>query len=383
MLFIVIATASMLYLLFLIADLTIGYNKIKNLSNQYVLDRKQLPSLSIMFTALNEEANIEKGLTSLLTLDYPNYEVIVINDRSTDKTPDILARLQKTYPHLHVYHVTELPENWFGKNHGLHVASQYAKGDWLLFTDSDVSMKRDALLKTMSYALENNLDHLTIHEYHSRNDFLHKILLLGYYISYSVVVKPWRIRHSWSKKSLGRAVFNLVKKSSYDRCGGHTPISLECLDDLKLGELLKKNGCKQDVVNAQEYVEFQWYNSAKEMITGLEKNGFAYHRYQMFSTLLNMLFAFLFFIWPFVAVASLSGLAKDLNIINIGLTLFVCSFIASQYKLKRYFALFYPVGVGIMVYTVWRSMLATYKNKGVIWRGTYYSLAKLRNSKTI
>lgn len=284
MLFIVIATASMLYLLFLIADLTIGYNKIKNLSNQYVLDRKQLPSLSIMFTALNEEANIEKGLTSLLTLDYPNYEVIVINDRSTDKTPDILARLQKTYPHLHVYHVTELPENWFGKNHGLHVASQYAKGDWLLFTDSDVSMKRDALLKTMSYALENKLDHLTIHEYHSRNDFLHKILLLGYYISYSVVVKPWRIRHSWSKKSLGRAVFNLVKKSSYDRCGGHTPISLECLDDLKLGELLKKNGCKQDVVNAQEYVEFQWYNSAKEMITGLEKNGFAYHRYQMFST---------------------------------------------------------------------------------------------------
>jgi glycosyltransferase involved in cell wall biosynthesis len=378
-----LAAGSMLYLIVLITELTIGFNKIKNLSNQAILNRSTLPSVSIMFTALNEENNIESGLTSILNQDYPNLEVIVINDRSTDKTPEILARLEKTHPRLRVYHISELPENWFGKNHGLHVASQHATGEWLLFTDSDVSMKKDTILKTISYALENKLDHLTIHEYHTRKDFWHKIMLLGYYVSYSIVVKPWRIRYSWSKASLGRAVFNLVKTESYKKCGGHEPISLECLDDMKLGELIKKNGFRQDVVNAQDHVEFQWYNSLKEMVVGLEKNGFAYHKYQLSSTLLNILFAFIFFIWPFIAVFAFSGWVQTLNLINIGAMLFLSAFIAKQYSLSKYFALFYPIGVSILVYTVWNSLLATYKNKGVIWRGTFYSLDKLRNKKAL
>ncbi len=376
-----IAFASLFYLMFLIMEVMIGFNKIKNLSKQSILKREQLPSVSIMFTALNEENNIENGLTSLLTLDSPNYEVIVINDRSTDSTPEILERLQKTHPRLHVHHVEYLPENWFGKNHGLHVASKHATGDWLLFTDSDVSMKKDTILKTMSYVIQNKLDHLTIHEYHSRNGFWHKVVLLGYYLSYSIVVKPWRISEAWSKRSLGRAVFNLVRKEAYQKCGGHTPISLECLDDMKLGELIKKNGFRQDVVNAQDYVEFQWYNSLKEMVSGLEKNGFAYHRYKLSSTLTNMVFAFLFFVWPLIAAFTCSGLTQQLNILNAGLLFFLATYIAKQYRLYPLYAFSFPVGISIMVYTVWNSLVATYKNKGVIWRGTFYSLEKLRNYK--
>jgi glycosyltransferase involved in cell wall biosynthesis len=379
--FIGIAFASIFYLIFLIMEVIVGFNKIKNLSTQSILRQDQLPSISIMFTALNEEQNIEVGLTSLLNLDYPNYEVIVINDRSTDRTPEILERLQQSYPHLHVHHVEYLPENWFGKNHGLHVASQHAKSDWLLFTDSDVSMKKDTLLKTMSYAIQNKVDHLTIHEHHTRNGFWHKVLLLGYYVSYSIVVKPWRVSEAWSKCSLGRAVFNLVKRETYQKCGGHVPISLECLDDMKLGELIKRNGFRQDVVNAQEHVEFQWYNSLKEMIVGLEKNGFAYHKYSLSITIINMLFAFLFFIWPLIAAVFCSGLIQQLNIVNTALMFFLCAYVGKQYRLSRFYAVFYPIGVSVMVYTVWNSLVATYKNKGVIWRGTFYSLEKLRAKK--
>src|SRR5258708_15795265 len=118
----IIALLTMTYLFFTISEFIYGFNKIKNLSKQSCLDQSQLPSVSIIFSALDEEKDIENVLTNFMKLEYSNLEIIAVNDRSKDKTPEIMERLKQK--HLHIYHINQLPEGWFGKNHALHVASK-------------------------------------------------------------------------------------------------------------------------------------------------------------------------------------------------------------------------------------------------------------------
>lgn len=376
-----VAVITCAYLVFTLIEFIIGFGKIKNLTLQPVLDNRHLPSISIILSLLNEEHNIENVITSLMSLDYPDFEVVAVNDRSTDKTAAILNMLAQKYPRLRVHNIESLPEGWFGKNHGLHVGSSFARGQWLLFTDADVTMQKDALLKMVSFAIENKLDHLTIHERHYHGRFWMKSMLLAVYVSYSMVVKPWRVKYAWSKRSVGRGACNLVNKKSYQQCGGHQAIALECLDDLKLGELLKKSKLRQDVADAYDLVEFKWYTSLREVVAGLEKNSFAFFNYNAVVASLVSMATLLFYIWPIIAVFACSGVLQELNFLNIILTFSLTAIVAKHYRLKKFYALFYAFGICILLYTIWKSMTATYKNKGVIWRGTHYPLAILRNQK--
>lgn len=377
----IIALAICLYLIFTILEFIVGFKKIKNLSYQTPLDIEKLPSLSIIVSALNEEKDIEKALLTLVDLDYPNLEIVAINDRSTDKTPEILDRLQAKHPYLKVYHIKELPEGWFGKNHALHLGSQYAQGEWLLFTDADVIMRRDTLIKSVSYVLENKIDHLTIYENHPRPFFWLRILLLGMYLMYSMYLKPWRISYSWSKKSLGHGAFNLVNKMAYQKVGGHAAIAMECLDDLKLGSLLKNCGFKQDTVDGRDFIEREWYTSLLDMINGMSKNSFAYYNYKMVPACLNSLLALIFFIGPFIGAIFFDGPIRSLCLVNIGLTLFINIYVTKHFRIKKRYAIFYPIAVIMLIYTIFNSVYSVCKNKGVIWRGTYYPLQIIKTKK--
>jgi len=375
----VIAFATFLGLFFSIIELVWGYRQIKNLKDEPLLKDTQSPSLTIILSALNEEDVISDALISLIHLDYPSLEIIAINDRSTDKTPEILERMKQDEPRLRVYHILELPDGWLGKNHALEFAAQQAQGAWLLFTDADVKMKPDTIRRAMSYVLNHQLDHLTIFEHHIRKTFWLKILLLGHYLTYSMVMKPWRIRYAWSKKSLGHGAFNLVNKKAYQACGGHQAIAMECMDDLKLGELIKRNGFRQDTVDGRDFIEKEWYKSLPDMIDGLKKNSFSYFKYRPLGTVLVMMAAFVFYVWPFFGLF-LSGALRDLNLMNIGLTLFIASYVAAYFRLDPKYAIFYPISICIVLYTVLNSLIFTYKNQGVIWRGTFYSIKNLKKT---
>jgi glycosyltransferase involved in cell wall biosynthesis len=377
-LFVIIAALTLLYLCYTLAEFYIGFNQIENLSDQPILDTASLPKISLILSALNEESGIEKALTSLVNIAYPNLEIIAINDRSTDNTAKLMDNLQKLHPILTVHHINKLPDNWFGKNHALHFASQKATGDWLLFTDADVSMKADTLTRAISYAMQHELDHLTIYEHHQRKSFWLKVSLLGSYLTYSMFMKPWRVRHAWSKKSLGHGAFNLIRKTAYQSCRGHEAIAMECLDDLSLGAILKKNGFMQDTVDGRDFIEREWYSSLPDMIGGMKKNSFAFFKYRLHAVLRDCAFAILFYLWPLCAVLFFSGFIRYLNLGNIILTALASLYVAKKFRLEKKFALLYPLSIGILIYTIFNSVLATYRNKGVIWRGTHYSLKMLR-----
>jgi glycosyltransferase involved in cell wall biosynthesis len=378
LLLITVGLLTLSYLVLTLIEIRIGFKKIKNLVDQTEVAKLEMPKISIILSALDEEKMIEDAVTSLFNLDYPQLEVITINDRSTDNTPNILEKLKQKYPNLQVHHIEQLPPGWFGKSHALHFAAERATGDWLLFTDADVLMKPDTLLKTISYALENKLDHLTIYELHLRKKFWLRISLLGSYITYVMALKPWRIRYQWSKKSLGHGSFNLVKKSAYEQCGGHRAIALECLDDLRLGQLIKKNGFKQDTANGQDYIEREWYASLTDMIGGMQKNCFAFFNYHLLLTLTMCFLTVIFYLWPIVASFAYTGPVRYINIINVLLTAMVSMNVSEQFRLQKWYSVFYPVAIGILIYTMLNSVIATYRNKGVVWRGTLYPLKTLR-----
>lgn len=302
-----LAIITMVHLLFSAIEFWLGFKSIKNLALQQPLSAEDLPSISIIFSALNEENNLKASLESMLNLDYPHLEIIAINDRSIDATGTILDRYAGYYKNFRVIHLKDLPENWLGKNHALQLGSLKAYGEWLLFTDADVIMKKPLLLKAISYAIQNKLDHLTAYEKHLHQSFLLKVLCLGSYITYTMAMKPWRIRYPWSNKHLGHGAFNLVKKSVYQLCGGHRSIALECLDDVRLGKLLKSKGFRQDTVNATDFIEREWYDSLTGMINGLSKNAFAFFDYKLWKTSRDFMFALLYYFWPLIAVLFFSG----------------------------------------------------------------------------
>lgn len=136
----------------------------------------------------------------MINQDYPDFEVIVVNDRSSDHTGVILKELKIKYPQLKVVNITDLPPKWIGKNHAIYQGVKQAKGEWLLFTDADIMFSPESLKKTISYSLENKLDHLTISP-----DSIHKGVFYGGLISFFFYVITFLFITS---KSAGFGAFN-------------------------------------------------------------------------------------------------------------------------------------------------------------------------------
>ena len=164
-----------------IVDAALGMPSVADVSrsewDRDPVSRAGNPRVSIIVPARNEEATIEQALNTLLALDYDNYEVIAVNDRSTDRTGEIMERVAGSYGQnshvsqklrdmghptvrpLRVIHHTELPAGWLGKTHAMWTAANLATGDWLLFTDADVLFKPDSLRRALAYAEAEPADH--------------------------------------------------------------------------------------------------------------------------------------------------------------------------------------------------------------------------------
>src|SRR5207249_9856045 len=120
------------------------------------------PRISLLFAARDEEEKLPAELATLVEIDYPNLEVIAVDDRSQDATGRILDEFAAAHPRLRVVHITQLPAGWLGKPHALQKAYETSTGEWLLFTDADVRFKPDVLRRAVALAKQRNLDHLTL-----------------------------------------------------------------------------------------------------------------------------------------------------------------------------------------------------------------------------
>jgi len=337
------------------------------------------PRVSIIVPARNEEKDIEQSLTSLLALDYVNYEVIAVNDRSRDCTGEILERVAASAKRpLRVIQHRELPSGWLGKTHAMWTATNQAKGDWLLFTDADVLFKPDSLRRALAYAEAEYADHVVLFpelimsrpgEY-MMIAFFHTLFLFGH--------RPWKVADPKAQDYIGVGAFNLIRRSTYEAVGTYEALRMDVLDDMKLGKVVKSGGFAQRNVFGGDLISIRWAHGAMGVSDNLTKNFFAVLSFQWWRTILSAFGLAFLNLLPFLGVWLAHGWSRLPYAIALASMFLIYVGMSKRLKIPPYYFLLHPVSAALCIYTLLRSMIHALWNDGIIWRGTRYPLEELR-----
>lgn len=338
------------------------------------------PRVSLVFAARNEGATIGAAVPTMLALDYPDVEVIAVNDRSEDNTGAQLEALAASEPRLHVEHVATLPPGWLGKNHALHHGANRATGTWILFTDADIHFRPDALRLAIAHAEAQRLDHLSaVPQLHERGALL-GVCVGAFSLIFSLFLRPWKIPDPRSAAHGGVGAFNLVRTATYRRLGGHAPLRLRPDDDIKLGKLMKSGGRSEFALGAG-VISVAWYASVPELVRGLTKNAYAGVDYRAWMIVGGVAAHAVFFLWPIVALFVTTGPAWTGYAAAVALQ-FLVAVDNTRFDGGRWWhGLFFPVGLVVLDYILLRSMVVTHWQRGIVWRGTHYPLRDLKANR--
>jgi glycosyltransferase involved in cell wall biosynthesis len=351
-----------------------GLRRITHLS-QVPLPTGPLPPVTIVVAARDEAGTIAPALESLFRIDYPALEVVIVDDRSTDATPEAIAALAAREPRLRTVRVDVLPPGWLGKTHALQAGAKSAQGEWILFTDADVVFAPDALRRAMGHALATGLDHLTATPELVLEHYGERALIATFRVCFHQGVKPWQARDPESRAALGIGAFNLVRRAAYERAGGHAAVRLAVDDDMWLGRVLKRSGARQDVVFSGDRVQVRWHDGVRATIRGLEKNFFGGFQFRVGLTLGAIVALILFHSGPALALL----FARDVPGRAAALMAWLATAIAYRAAGEGFVTgLGAPFGGFAAALALARSMAVTLARGGVTWRGTFYSLAELR-----
>lgn len=335
------------------------------------------PPVAIIIAVKDEEEDVEEALQSVCRLQYPNFRVIVVNDRSTDGTAAILQRMATNDPRLTIITIDELRNGWLGKNHALYKGYCASSEEWLLFTDADVKFAPHALQKAMNYIQKKNLDHLTVLAEITSPSSLFVAVMNVFAMMLDIKLKPWTISDPESSSSMGVGAFNLVKRSAYEKAGTHVMISLRPDDDLKLGERIKRTGGKQDLLYGEKEISLAWYTSLSAFVNGLMKNMYSVYDYRFIMAMVMALVTFLILVSP-VPLLLVAGTPYHW----MGLAIIGCQ-VALMYgkrgiHAKWWHAFVIPFAGLVMVYIIIKSAFLTERQGGIYWRNSFYSLRDLR-----
>jgi len=354
--------------------LLLGYRTIKQLSSQPIIENE--PTVAVIIAVRNEEDDLEKALQSVCNLNYKNYRIVVVNDRSTDRTAEILEGFKIRYPQLAVVTITSLPDGWLGKNNALYQGYLNSTEEWMLFTDADIVFHPDSLGRAMSYAVGQQLDHLPIFpEMVSRSAVLNSVLAT-FSIMLMIHLKPWDAKKPKSKAFAGIGAFNLVRRSAYEKMGTHARIKLRPDDDLQLGLQMKSAGLRQDVLAAKGYICLEWYTSLSAFGNGLLKNSFAMADYQLSKAIGDVIVILVSVALP-MPVMFIFG-STVIRLMACAMLLFHVIYMVVVPPNKWWYALMIPFAGFFMAYIFLKAVILTTRQGGIYWRDSFYPLKMLR-----
>jgi len=337
------------------------------------------PSLSIIVTAKNEADTIEAGLTSLIEQDYPDYEIIIINDRSTDTTGEIIDRFARQHATVKPVHIDTLPEHWLGKVNALNQGVAMATGEWLLFTDADVHHHKTLWQRALDYAVTKKYDHLALIPDVPVSGILLQATMKAFSLLFFFTSRIAQIENPKSKAAMGIGAFNLVRHAAFKKTPGFEWLRMEVGDDYALGIMLKQNGFRIGFAVAFNDLKVVWYESLSGMICGLEKNIIAPGtQFSLFRLIISPFIFAGMILAPFLSLAfyqppyMLTGLCVFL------FTSLISFIIADNQYEKLSHWLLSPVGFLIICYIFARACILCLLRDGIIWRDTYYPRRLLR-----
>jgi len=347
----------------------------------------EAPLISIMVPARNEERNIRRCVESLLAQAYPNFELIVLNDRSTDLTASILEEIARRDERLHILQGQELPRGWAGKPHALHQAAQAARGEWFCFVDADTFVVPAALASVLAAAKEQSADMFSIFTRQVLGSFWEKVIHPLVLTALSIGFAPRKVNDPDRPDAIANGQFIFIKQSVYRAVGGHEAIKDSIVEDRDLATMVKHSGYHLVVADGRTLASTRMYTNLAEMWEGWTKNIFLGLKDRPGLLLLGAFGAFLsFFAAVLLPVWLIAGLAWGLA--GGGLMAWIVA--AEAALLWAYlivwrmiacagmgvpvgYAFFTPVGAGIFAAMMIASAWKVLSGRGVTWKGRRYS----------
>lgn len=358
-----------------------GLPRVPNLLDpQHNLTPANSPSITVIVPARNEAADITATLHSLLAQDYPNLQIIAVDDRSTDQTGSIIDSIAAQHPEkLRALHVTELPPGWLGKTHAMALAARQAPTDYLLFTDADVLFHPTAIRLALANAVASHADHLIT----VPTTIIHRwdeAAILGFLQIFSFwTARPWRIPDPKAKRdAIGIGAFNLLRREAFQQVGGFESLRMEIIEDIGLGRRIKHAGLAQRIAFGRGLVSLHWASGVGGLVTVVTKNLFSAFRFRIWLAMIGCLWLFTFCVAP--AIGLFFTPTRVPAILTLAAVVWAYRLLSRHSGISTWNAVFFPLSALVLSFALLRSMLITLKEGGVTWRGTFYPLAELRKN---
>lgn len=358
-----------------------GARRLRGLEEIEPLPDAALPSVSIVVAARDEAARIEPAVRSLLAIDYPRLSLVVVEDRSSDGTGEILDRVASEDPRLRVLHLTSLPPGWIGKCHALARGEEAAGGEWILFTDADVVLAPDAVRRAVSYGVREGVEHVAV-GIDVETEAIGEAVFVAYFlIVFFLTQRPWGAPDPRTNDHIGIGAFNLVRRDAYERAGGHAALRMELLDDLGLGWIVKRSGGRTLFALPDGRVRTRWHEGVLGLVRGVEKNAFPAMGFRVGFTLFAVTTQLLTSLAPLAALFAPSPWTKALGILAWSGVFLAYATTSTYARVRTWQAVLMPVGALLFSFAIVRSAAVTLARGGVTWRGTFYPLADLERGR--
>jgi hypothetical protein len=360
-----------------------GLRQVPNLLRaEYDVEPEGAPGVVVIVPARNEAAKVRACLESLMAQDYGNLRIVAVDDRSSDGTGEIMDGLAGCAGgRLEVLRVGELPPGWLGKTHAMALAAGGAIAgggvEYLLFTDADILFRRDAVRRAVGLAETERADHFVV-----LPTTLAKTrgegMLLGYLQVMSLwAVRPWRVADAKARRdAVGVGAFNMMRVEAYRKIGGFEAMRMAVVEDLELGRAVKRAGLRQRVATARGMVSVHWAAGVGGIVSGMTKNLFAVFRFRVWLVMAAAVWIAMMCVGP----VGMLGLAETrwAGVCALGAVAGLYALWARTSGISWRYAAGFPVAAGVVVYSMFRSMVVTLVRGGVTWRGTFYRLDELR-----
>jgi chlorobactene glucosyltransferase len=345
------------------------------------------PLISVCVPARNEERNIRTCVEAILAQDYPNFKVIVLEDRSTDATGEILRSLAAQNDKLKVIRGSDLPKGWAGKPYALFQASKAARGEWLCFVDADTFLSPSTLSSCYAKAIETKADMFTIMTFQIMGSFWEKIVMPIVMTALSVGFSPRKVNDPKSKDAIANGQFILIKRSVYDAIGGHESVKDQIVEDKAISEQVKWNGYRLIVANGYSIARTRMYTSLPEMWEGWTKNIYLGLSDRPSLMLLGAFGAFILLVaalflplWPLLGIfwylqggSWLALVVIFESLILWAIVIYVRARVAIGMGISPWYAITLPLGAAVFAAMMITSTWKVISGKGVTWKGRIYT----------
>ncbi|HEU5370189.1 MAG TPA: glycosyltransferase [Ktedonobacterales bacterium] len=337
------------------------------------------PLVSVLVPARNEERSIGRCVESLARQDYPNLEILVLDDQSEDNTAAIVEDLARRYPTVRLLRGGPLPPNWHGKAYACAQLAREARGDWLLFVDADTIHAPETVSTTLQFAIEQQADLLTMLPQVLEGSFGEALLLPLVPLTFGMFLPMGLVAgRKYPLVAGAMGPFLLFRRASYERVGGHEAARTDIVEDMKLARLVKGHGGNLVWIDGTALTRVRFYHNFGEAWRGLVKSTFAAVGYSVTALLPGMAAGAAVYIAPYGFLASaLIWQRFDaawfwLPLSQVALAWATRWMLAQRFHMRRPMAFLHPL---TMLFTILLTAQAAYQaifGGGLIWKGRAY-----------